>query len=58
LLQVTWTDFVFAVSLENFEIIFGKDALQQYPHLQALKERIFTLPAIQAWVQKRPLTEF
>uniref|UniRef100_A0A1B6LDT5 glutathione transferase n=1 Tax=Graphocephala atropunctata TaxID=36148 RepID=A0A1B6LDT5_9HEMI len=56
--SITWTDFVFAVALENFEIIFGKDALEAYPHLRALKERVFSLPQIQTWIQKRPHTEF
>nr|AEY80028.1 glutathione S-transferase S1 [Laodelphax striatellus] len=37
--SITWTDFVFAVSLENFELIFGKDSLEPYPHLRKLKER-------------------
>ncbi|XP_075216973.1 glutathione S-transferase-like [Lycorma delicatula] len=56
--SITWTDFVFAVSLENFELIFGKDSLEPYPHLRALKEKVFALPNIKAWIQKRPHTEF
>lgn len=58
LLQITWTDFVFAVSLENFELIFGKDSLEPYPQLRALKDKVFALPKIQEWIQKRPHTEF
>jgi hypothetical protein len=49
---------VFAVSLENFELIFGKESLDQYPSLRALKEKVFSLPSIQEWIQKRPATEF
>ncbi|KAG8225447.1 hypothetical protein J437_LFUL004448 [Ladona fulva] len=56
--QLTWADFQYAASLENFELIFGKEALDQYPHLKALKERVFELPGIKEWVAKRPVTEF
>ena len=55
---MTWADFVFASSLENFECIFGKNALDRYPALKALKEKIFNIPKIKEWVQKRPQTEF
>ncbi|GFG33891.1 hypothetical protein Cfor_07139 [Coptotermes formosanus] len=55
---ITWTDFVFAVSLENFELIFGKESLDRYPSLRALKERVYSLPSIQEWLQKRPATDF
>lgn len=55
---ITWTDFVFAVSLENFELIFGKESLDRYPSLRALKEKVYSLPGIQEWLQKRPATDF
>nr|CAD7197726.1 unnamed protein product [Timema douglasi] len=54
---VTWTDLVFAVSLEGFEAIFGKEALDSYPTLKSFKERIFNFPNIRAWIEKRPVTE-
>lgn len=56
--QLTWADFVFAVSLENFELMFGAGALGPYPALRSLKDRVFALPRIAAWVQRRPVTEF
>lgn len=56
--QLTWADFQYAASLENFEFIFGKEALDQYPHLKALKEKVFNLPGIKEWVAERPVTEF
>ncbi|EFA00065.1 glutathione S-transferase [Tribolium castaneum] len=55
--EITWCDFVFAVSLENFEHIFGKAALDQYPALKALKIKVYSIPSINAWVSKRPATE-
>ena len=55
--QITWCDFVFAVSLENFEIIFGKASLDYYPALKALKKKVYDLPSIADWVERRPVTE-
>ncbi|KAF5290613.1 hypothetical protein FQR65_LT01903 [Abscondita terminalis] len=55
---ITWCDFVFAVSLENFELIFGKASLDQYPALKGLKEKVYGIPSIAAWFAKRPVTEF
>ncbi|XP_066602080.1 glutathione S-transferase-like isoform X2 [Prorops nasuta] len=54
----TWTDFVFAVALENFEQIFGLTALESYPALRGLKKRVHEIPAIVDWLAKRPQTEF
>lgn len=54
----TWTDFVFAVALENFEQIFGPAALEGYPALRGLKQRVHELPEIAEWLTKRPQTEF
>nr|WEU54067.1 glutathione s-transferase sigma-2 [Protohermes costalis] len=55
--NLTWTDFVFAVSLETFELIFGKNSLDVYPSLKALKYKIYSIPEISEWVAKRPVTE-
>ncbi|XP_033230948.1 glutathione S-transferase-like [Belonocnema kinseyi] len=56
--NTTWTDFVFAVALENFEHIFGSSALENYPALRTLKQRVHEIPAIMTWLAKRPQTEF
>lgn len=55
--EITWCDFVFAVSLENFELIFGKASLDRYPALKKLKAKIYAIPSIAEWVAKRPVTE-
>ena len=57
-LQVTWADVALAVSLENFERIFGKDSLEPYPNLRGLKDRVYALPRIKEWIARRPQTEF
>ncbi|KAJ8676300.1 hypothetical protein QAD02_012087 [Eretmocerus hayati] len=52
----TWADLVFAVALENFETMFGAGALENYPALRSLKERVHSLPQIAAWIARRPHT--
>ncbi|CAD6209026.1 GSCOCT00003673001.2-RA-CDS [Cotesia congregata] len=54
----TWADFVLAVALENFEQIFGVAALDNYPGLRGLKQRVHEIPEIVEWLAKRPLTDF
>jgi len=34
-----------------------EDLVENYPTLKALKEHVLALPAIKAWVEKRPETE-
>ncbi|XP_001603942.1 glutathione S-transferase isoform X2 [Nasonia vitripennis] len=52
----TWADFVFAVALENFEQMFGPSALESYPALRRLKQRVHAIPAIAEWIARRPHT--
>ncbi|XP_058788916.1 glutathione S-transferase-like [Phymastichus coffea] len=52
----TWADFVFAVALENFEQMFGSAALEHYPNLRGLKQRVHAIPAIAEWISRRPHT--
>ncbi|XP_057338639.1 glutathione S-transferase-like [Microplitis mediator] len=54
----TWADFVLAVALENFEQIFGVAALDNYPGLRGLKQRVHEIPEIVEWLAKRPQTDF
>jgi glutathione S-transferase len=34
-----------------------EDLVENYPALKALKEKVLELPAIKAWVEKRPVTD-
>jgi glutathione S-transferase len=34
-----------------------EDLVENYPKLKALKENVLALPAIKAWVDKRPKSE-
>ncbi|KAM8940028.1 hematopoietic prostaglandin D synthase isoform 2-T2 [Pelodytes ibericus] len=54
--SVTWADFfwdTFSDMIEGFSPGFTK----KYPKLQALKERVKSIPTIAAWLKKRPETE-
>jgi hypothetical protein len=35
----------------------GYDVLKDYPVLKALEQKVLEVPAIKAWVAKRPITE-
>nr|AVT42184.1 glutathione S-transferase s5 [Lissorhoptrus oryzophilus] len=52
--DITWSDLVFAVLLDQFENMYGKTALNSYPALKGLKERVHSIPSIKAYLEKRP----
>jgi glutathione S-transferase len=37
--------------------IAKEDLVENYPTLKALKEQVLALPAIKAWIEKRPETQ-
>ncbi|CAM6001607.1 unnamed protein product [Sphagnum balticum] len=57
--QVTWADLLVSEYLSRLD---DKDWLpglvDSYPHLKALVDKVHALPAIKAWVAKRPQTGF
>ncbi|XP_050294591.1 glutathione S-transferase-like isoform X2 [Anthonomus grandis grandis] len=52
--DVTWSDLVFAVLLDQFESMYGKTALNGYPSLKNLKEKIHNVPGVKNYLEKRP----
>ncbi|XP_030760844.1 glutathione S-transferase-like [Sitophilus oryzae] len=52
--EVTWSDLVLAVLLDQFEGMYGKGALNGYPSLKGLKDRIHEVPNVKAYLEKRP----
>ncbi|XP_076272492.1 glutathione S-transferase-like isoform X3 [Rhynchophorus ferrugineus] len=52
--DVTWSDLVLAVLLDQFEGMYGRAALNIYPSLKGLKERIHDVPNVKAYLEKRP----
>ncbi|NXT27972.1 HPGDS synthase, partial [Syrrhaptes paradoxus] len=53
--SVTWADFYWEVCSTSL-LSFKPDLLNNYPRLSALRDRVQALPAIAAWIQKRPKT--
>ncbi|NXK37852.1 HPGDS synthase, partial [Piprites chloris] len=51
--SVTWADFYWDVCSTTL-LSCKPDLADKYPRLLALKERVQALPAIAAWIQKRP----
>jgi hypothetical protein len=58
-LQVTWADLYLGELLSRLsEPGLMPGLLDNYPHLTTLVDNVHTLPAIKAWVVKRPETGF
>ncbi|NXL44538.1 HPGDS synthase, partial [Podilymbus podiceps] len=53
--QVTWADFYWDVCSTTL-LSCKPDLADNYPRLLALRDRVQALPAIAAWIQKRPKT--
>ncbi|KAM9579553.1 hematopoietic prostaglandin D synthase isoform 3-T4 [Guaruba guarouba] len=53
--RVTWADFYWDVCSTTL-LSCKPDLADNYPRLLALRERVQALPAIAAWIQKRPKT--
>ncbi|NXT72689.1 HPGDS synthase, partial [Chaetops frenatus] len=51
--SVTWADFYWDVCSTTL-LSCKPDLADKYPRLLALRERVQALPAIAAWIQKRP----
>ncbi|ENN72265.1 hypothetical protein YQE_11126, partial [Dendroctonus ponderosae] len=52
--DITWSDLVFAVLLDQFESMYGKTALNGYPSLKGLKDKVHNIPGIKSYLEKRP----
>jgi len=53
--NVSWADVHTCHNLDYLSM-WDPNVLNEYPALKALKDSFFTLPAIQKWVEKRPVT--
>jgi len=52
--KLTWADIYFVAFLDYLNVMAKEDLVENYPKLKALKEHVLALPAIKAWVEKRP----
>nr|CAD7259031.1 unnamed protein product [Timema shepardi] len=56
--KLTWADLYFVGLLDYLSEMVGHDLVEKYANLKALKEKVLGIPAIKAWVDKRPDTKF
>uniref|UniRef100_A0A1B6I8A3 glutathione transferase n=1 Tax=Homalodisca liturata TaxID=320908 RepID=A0A1B6I8A3_9HEMI len=52
--KFSWADVYFGAICENFNFLLGYEVTDGYPNLKALKDKIQALPAIKAWIDRRP----
>ncbi|KAK4872787.1 hypothetical protein RN001_014816 [Aquatica leii] len=55
--KLTWADFYFVGLLSYMNFMAGKNLVEGYPNLQKLEKNVLSLPAIKAWIEKRPKTD-
>ncbi|KAF5279378.1 hypothetical protein FQA39_LY05488 [Lamprigera yunnana] len=55
--KLTWADFYFVGILDYLNYIAEKNLIADYPNLQKVEKNVLSLPAIKAWVEKRPASE-
>nr|UEN71122.1 glutathione S transferase-S4 [Glyphodes pyloalis] len=55
--KLTWADLVFVGLLDYLNFMAKFDLLEKHENLKALKEKVLAVPAIKAWVEKRPQSE-
>uniref|UniRef100_A0A1B6IVA8 glutathione transferase n=1 Tax=Homalodisca liturata TaxID=320908 RepID=A0A1B6IVA8_9HEMI len=52
--KFSWADLYYGALSDCLNYLLGTEITDGYPNMKALKEKIFALPAIKAWVDKRP----
>lgn len=56
--ELTWADLAFTIFVGWTAMVSDGSALDKFPKLKALKDRVEHLPKIADWIAKRPKTEF
>ncbi|XP_068085135.1 glutathione S-transferase [Anabrus simplex] len=56
--KLTWADLYFSSHLDTWGVLFGKPVTDDYPNLKVVYDKVNALPAIKAWIAKRPVTEW
>jgi len=54
--SVTWADIHLAIAVDFFATTVDATVVEGFPVLKALKESVYELPQIKAWLEKRPVT--
>ncbi|XP_067008871.1 glutathione S-transferase-like [Anabrus simplex] len=55
--KLTWADVYFSAIHATFNHFMGENAIAKYPNLKAIVDKVEEIPAIKAWIEKRPVTD-
>ncbi|XP_050440871.1 glutathione S-transferase-like [Adelges cooleyi] len=55
--KLTWPDLFFVSLLDTLKFVAKKDFLEDKPNLNALVDKVLSLPRIKTWTEKRPKTD-
>ncbi|KAK9509722.1 hypothetical protein O3M35_006977 [Rhynocoris fuscipes] len=51
--ELSWADFFLVANLERMESVLETNITEKYPHLAALKDKVFNIPKVKAYLEKR-----
>jgi len=54
--NVTWADIHVAIAVDFFSNTVDASVVDNFPVLKALRDSVYELPQIKAWLEKRPVT--
>ncbi|CAG9763047.1 unnamed protein product [Ceutorhynchus assimilis] len=52
--KLTWADLFFAAIVDFTTYIYGADFIAKYPNLVRVRSNVTSIPAIRAWIARRP----
>ncbi|XP_054003263.1 glutathione S-transferase-like [Hylaeus anthracinus] len=55
---LTWADLTFVALLDYLNFMMKSDIIEKFDNLKQLRDKVLALPAIKAWVAKRPQSEY
>lgn len=57
--KLSWADLYFVGILDTWASVYEvNDVIEKYPNLQKVRKNVYEVPAIKAWIEKRPKTQF
>ncbi|XP_046678829.1 glutathione S-transferase-like [Homalodisca vitripennis] len=56
--KLSWADLYFGAVSDYLNYMFGSEITDGYPSFKALKEKVYALPQIKAWLDKRPAEDY